>query len=97
MQLAKFGRRLSGKADAVVGYATTPIRIADAEVVALSGTDMHLMMHATGTPEDEVQGVVLELTRDELAAADAYETDDYARVSVALRSGRRAWAYIGAA
>jgi uncharacterized protein len=97
VQLAKFGRRLSGTPDAVIGYATTPIHIADAEVVALSGSDIHLVMHGTGNAEDEVQGAVFALTRDELAAADAYETDDYVRVSVTLSSGRRAWAYIGAA
>jgi hypothetical protein len=40
-----------------------------------------------------VDGTVFAITAAELAAADDYEVDDYARVLVPLRSGRRAWVY----
>ena len=34
------------------------------------------------------------ISEAELAAADEYEVDDYARVLVPLRSGDQAWVYI---
>jgi len=42
----------------------------------------------------EVSGEVLELSPDELAFADDYETDAYRRSVVRLKSGRRAWVYL---
>jgi hypothetical protein len=43
-----------------------------------------------------VAGTVLELTAEELAAADRYEVDDYRRVPVRLGSGLQAWVYLSA-
>jgi gamma-glutamylcyclotransferase (GGCT)/AIG2-like uncharacterized protein YtfP len=44
---------------------------------------------------DEVAGMVFEITAEELAAADRYEVADYTRVNVTLKSGLRAWVYVG--
>jgi len=43
-----------------------------------------------------VAGTVFEITPAELAAADAYEVSDYARVAVKLKSGVEAWVYVRA-
>ena len=51
------------------------------------------VVRATGRDADRVPGTVFELTAAELARADDYETDDYARVRVRLASGTRAWVY----
>jgi gamma-glutamylcyclotransferase (GGCT)/AIG2-like uncharacterized protein YtfP len=40
-----------------------------------------------------IDGIVLELTPDELERADRYETDDYRRFRVMLRSGKEVWVY----
>ena len=40
--------------------------------------------------------MVFELTPQELAAADGYETDAYKRVKVKLCSGTEAWVYVAA-
>ena len=40
-----------------------------------------------------VEGLVLEVTADELRRMDAYETAAYRRVRVPLRSGRTSWVY----
>jgi hypothetical protein len=37
---------------------------------------------------------VFALSEIELAPADQYEVDDYRRISVPLRSGATAWAYV---
>ncbi len=97
VQLGNFGRLLNGEADAASGWRVEDVHIADPAVVALSGSSRHKIMVASGDPGDCVEGMVFVLTPDELAAADAYETADYARVEIALRSGGRCWAYISAA
>ena len=96
VQLETFGRRLTGAADALPGYGRTMVRITDPAVIAASGADHHPIVAASGDPEDSVEGMVFEITADELAAADTYEVSDYKRVEVVLKSGLRAWVYIRA-
>ncbi|MGW5401431.1 gamma-glutamylcyclotransferase family protein [Streptomyces sp. NPDC003952] len=96
VQLARFGRLLEGEPDALPGYRITWIAITDPEVIAASGTDRHPLLVASTDPADAVEGTVFALTESELASADDYEVDDYARSQVVLRSGTEAWAYLGA-
>jgi gamma-glutamylcyclotransferase (GGCT)/AIG2-like uncharacterized protein YtfP len=96
VQLASFGRILSGSPDALPGYASTTIEITDPDVVAKSGMKFHPVVAETGNPNDEVPGTLFLITEAELAAADAYEVSDYKRIEVSLRSGRRAWVYVRA-
>jgi gamma-glutamylcyclotransferase (GGCT)/AIG2-like uncharacterized protein YtfP len=96
VQLASFGRLLTGSPDALPGYASTMIEITDADVLAKSGMKFHPMVVETGNPGDEVPGTLFFITEAELAAADAYEVSDYKRIEVSLRSGRRAWVYVRA-
>ena len=93
VQLANFGRQLSGRADSLPGYTLLPIAISDPAVVALSGKSQH-MIAKRGSAEDEVSGVVFEITAQELAAADRYEVAEYTRVLVTLKSGVKSWVYI---
>ena len=95
VQLADYGRELSGRPDGLPGYCLTPLEIGDAEVVRISGKAVHTIARATGLPEDRVEGIVFELTERELAATDAYEVDGYARVEAKLESGTTAWVYVG--
>ncbi|MFI5615937.1 gamma-glutamylcyclotransferase family protein [Streptomyces sp. NPDC051567] len=96
VQLARFGRLLEGAPDALPGYRTTYIEITDPEVIAASGTDRHPLLVASSGEGEAVEGTVFSITDEELASADGYEVDDYARVRVVLRSGTKAWAYLGA-
>jgi hypothetical protein len=96
VQLATFGRRLKGRADALPGYAVVPFEITDTQVIATSGKKFHTMAKPTGNPADEVAGMVFRLTPAELAAADTYEVSDYKRISVRLKSGLEAFVYVGA-
>ncbi|QEO14885.1 gamma-glutamylcyclotransferase [Agromyces intestinalis] len=93
VQRETFGGQLPTRADALVGWRLRMLRIADPAVVALSGEAEHPILERTGDPADRVEGAVLELTAAQLAAADAYEVDDYARVPVTLASGLDAWVY----
>lgn len=96
VQIASFGRELTGHPDAMVGYTQTMIAITDPEVVATSGKTHHPIVQPSESPTDEVPGTVFEVTPEELAAADKYEVSDYKRVSVRLKSGKQAWVYIRA-
>ncbi|MFB2583294.1 gamma-glutamylcyclotransferase family protein [Herbiconiux sp. P15] len=64
--------------------ATAPAPAPNAEVDAEAELDAR----------SEVEGTVFEITADELAAADAYEVDDYHRVLVPLATGEQAWVYV---
>ncbi|SRR5579859_292 len=96
VQMANFGRHLSGRPDSLPGYTLVPILIRDPAVVALSGKTHHSIAQRGSKPTDEVQGTVFEITAQELAAADRYEVWEYTRVSVTLKSGAQAWVYIRA-
>jgi hypothetical protein len=96
VQRANFGRELEGRPDALPGYTQRLVTIADPLVLAISGKRQHPIVQPSLNPQDEVWGVVLELTEPELALADAYEVSEYKRVSVTLKSGVQAWVYIRA-
>jgi hypothetical protein len=96
VQLATFGRRLHGIADQLPGYRLGQLAIKSDAVVATSGVASHPIVQASGDPADRVAGMVFRITPLELAHADAYEVDDYARVRATLASGLEAWVYAAA-
>ena len=95
VQMANFGRLLSGRADSLPRYTLHPIKIDDHSVVALSGKSQHMIARRSENAEDEVTGMVFEITVEELAAADRYEVAEYTRVDATLKSGVQAWVYVG--
>jgi gamma-glutamylcyclotransferase (GGCT)/AIG2-like uncharacterized protein YtfP len=94
VQLSTFGRRLDGAPDALVGYMQRMLEITDPDVVAKSGKTHHPIVVRTGADADRIEGTAFAVTAAELAAADAYEVDDYERVQTVLASGARAWVYV---
>jgi Tannase and feruloyl esterase/Gamma-glutamyl cyclotransferase, AIG2-like len=96
VQLANFGRELTGSADLLPGYSTSRIAIRDLAVVASSGKTHHTIAERSKNLADEVPGMVFKITSDELAAADRYEVSEYTRVQVTLKSGLQAWVYVRA-
>ena len=95
VQIAQFGRTLTGQADALLGWKQAMVEITDPDVLAKSGKAFHPIV-MPGRKDDEVPGMVFEITAEELAAADRYEVADYKRVSVTLVSGLVAWVYVKA-
>jgi gamma-glutamylcyclotransferase (GGCT)/AIG2-like uncharacterized protein YtfP len=95
VQLASFGRRLTGRADALPGWKQEMVEITHPNVLAASGKTHHPIV-VPGRRDDSVAGTVFEITADELAAADAYEVADYKRVATPLASGVTAWVYVKA-
>lgn len=95
VQRAIFGRLLEGWPDVLAGFVRETLEITDRDVLAKSGTRFHAIAVRTGDPADRIAGTVFLITPQELSAADAYEVDDYERVSVTLASGLDAWVYVG--
>ncbi|HTU12303.1 MAG TPA: gamma-glutamylcyclotransferase family protein [Allosphingosinicella sp.] len=93
VQVSLFGRQVPGAADVLLGYRLGTVTIRDDAVITTSGSAVHLCVDHTGEADDRVEGMVLSLTEAELAAADAYETADYRRVTVTLASGMQAYLY----
>ena len=93
VQRATFGGELPTSDDELVGWRLGVLRITDPAVVALSGSAEHPILERTDDVTDRVAGAVIELTAEQLAAADAYEVDDYERALVPLASGLRGWVY----
>lgn len=94
VQLATFGRKLEGRADALVGFRQDMVEITDPDVLATSGARFHPIVSKSGDASDRVAGTVFSISAHELAAADAYEVADYARIDAPLASGERAWVYV---
>ena len=89
VQLATFGRELTGRRDALIGFEPHDVMHGDkqlANVVRSPRTD------------SRVSGTTFEVTESELTAADAYERSDaYTRIQATLASGGEAWVYVEAA
>jgi len=95
VQMASFGRVLEGKPDALPGWRREMVEITDAEILAKSGERFHPIL-VPGGETDEIQGMVFELSMDELLRADAYEVSDYMRICARLKSGVAAFVYVKA-
>ena len=96
VQQETFGRRLCGKKDILLGYVISKIKITDQAVLARSGTEFHPILCFTGNNSDEVEGIIFEISKEELLQADAYEVDAYKRAQAKFKSGTIAWAYVAA-
>lgn len=96
VQRSTFGRALAGRPDQLLGYELTMLAIDDQQVVALSGKTHHPIARFTGSVADRIDGMVFEISADELARADAYEIAAYKRVCGDLASGTSAWVYVDA-
>jgi hypothetical protein len=94
VQLESFGRLLKGEKDALSGYKLVSLEIKDEKVLEQSQQPFHPMAIPSVDKKDKVQGVVFEITGDELLKADSYEVSDYVRISVILDSGKNAWIYV---
>jgi len=94
VQLETFGRILKGEKDVLPGYEIKMLEITDPEVLRKSEERYHPIINFSGKADDEVGGVLFEITDQELAEADIYEVDDYKRIAVTFKSGRTGFVYV---
>lgn len=95
VQLSTFGRKLEGEKDLLLGYEPSLVKIPDPAVAQRLGRTHHDNVNPTGDDWSNVQGTVFEVTDEELAKADRFESEfHYHRVNAPLASGKEAWVYV---
>jgi gamma-glutamylcyclotransferase (GGCT)/AIG2-like uncharacterized protein YtfP len=82
VQQVVFGRSIMGLPDTLPGFRKSEINL-----------EGHIYPIAVRDADSQIDGLLLELTSDELARGDEYETSAYDRVRVRLKSGIEAWVY----
>ncbi|MCT2406332.1 gamma-glutamylcyclotransferase [Chryseobacterium antibioticum] len=95
VQLETFGRLLVGEKDSLTGYTLNRVEITDPEVLRKSNQKYHPILTFSGDSEDEVEGMLFEVTEEEILQADEYEVDDYKRVETVFKSGKKGFIYVG--
>ncbi|MGN7863376.1 gamma-glutamylcyclotransferase family protein [Chryseobacterium sp. 22458] len=95
VQLETFGRILQGEKDTLSGYRLTMLEITDPEVLRKSGQKFHPVLKFSGNVEDQIEGILFEVTDAEILQADEYEVDDYKRIETTFKSGKTGFIYVG--
>jgi len=95
VQIETFGRLLQGEKDVLAGYKLKMLEITDPEVLRKSSQKYHPILEFSGNTDDEVEGVLFEVTEQEILQADEYEVDDYQRIETVFKSGKKGFIYIG--
>jgi gamma-glutamylcyclotransferase (GGCT)/AIG2-like uncharacterized protein YtfP len=94
VQIATLGRALAGSPDELVGFELAAQTVANAAFVAASGKSAHANAIFNGRSDSRVNGMLLEVTDQELLSFDAYELPvRYLRRPAVLVSGKQAWVY----
>lgn len=94
VQIETFGRLLNGEIDKLPAYKLDYVEITDPEVLRKSGQQFHPIIKYSGDVGDQVEGVLFEVTHEEILAADKYEVDDYKRIETLFASGKTGFIYI---
>ncbi len=85
----------AGKKDVLSGYELNMLEITDPEVLRKSGQKYHPVLEFSGNADDEIEGVLFEVTEAEILQADEYEVDDYQRIETVFKSGNKGFIYVG--
>lgn len=96
VQLETFGRILQGEKDTLSQYKLGMLEITDPEVLRKSGQKYHPVLEFSGNSDDEVEGMLFEVTEAEILQADEYEVDDYKRIETVFKSGKKGFIYVAA-
>ena len=89
-----FGRLLKGTRDILKGYKTSSIEITDESFLSKGEQKYQLTTVLSNDKNDFIEGMVFEVSEEEMLLADKYEPENYKRVKVELASGKKAWIYI---
>lgn len=82
VQQKVIGRVAESRNDSLEGYSKSSI--------VLKGITYSILVKGN----EEIEGVVLRVTEDELKKFDVFETKAYRRVMEKLKSGLNAWVYV---
>lgn len=92
-QLKLFGRVLKGGNDTLRGYKMANIVIEDKAFLTKEGSRQ---LTAVASRNDKIDGMVFEVSFEEIEMIDRYEPENYERILVKLDSGKTAWLWLAA-
>jgi len=93
-QLRLFGRILNGSSDILEDYKISSIEISDENFLTTGEGRSQKTLVPTGVCGDFVEGMVYEISEEELRLVEDYEPKNYRRMKVVLKSGNEAWIFI---
>jgi len=94
VQIETYGRKLIGKIDTLEGFEIKQQEILNENVITKSGKKFHPIAVPSKNKNDFIDGVIFEITENELLETDKYEVSAYKRVQKKFKSGNKAWVYI---
>ena len=94
VQIETFGRKLNGVKARLLRYKLAEIEISDLQVIAKSNKKYHPIAKFTGIDEDFIDGVIYEITKNELLLSDTYEVKEYERINEIFSEDKNAWIYV---
>lgn len=94
VQLENYDRLLHGEKDQILNYKLDKVKITDKEVLRKSNQGFHPIAIRTNRKEDTIEGMVFDITAEELLKSDEYEVSDYQRVLATCVSGKQVWVYV---
>ena len=94
VQIETFGRKLNGVKARLLKYKLSEIEISDPLVIAKSNKKYHPIAKFTGIDSDFIDGVIYEITKNELSLSDTYEVKEYERINEIFDNDKNAWIYV---
>ena len=94
VQIQTYGRKLKGVKDEISNFKIEQIEIFDDKILEKSKQRFHPIAIPTQNEYDYVEGVIYEITKQELLETDAYEVSNYKRLLKRFKSGKKAWIYV---
>jgi gamma-glutamylcyclotransferase (GGCT)/AIG2-like uncharacterized protein YtfP len=88
VQKTVFGRILQGMPEKLKGYAVKIIEIEEE-----FGLQEYPIITPSTDDEEAIEGIIYELTMEELTLSDTYEGNSYTRIQVELPSNKVVWVY----
>jgi hypothetical protein len=89
VQLALFGRRLTGRSAFLPGYEQVLIIVKDPAFKRVSGNTHHAILRSAAGEATPIAGTIMEVTCSELDRPNEYESAEYRRVMASLSSGEQ--------
>ncbi|MEO8935132.1 MAG: AAA family ATPase [Xanthomarina sp.] len=94
VQQENFGRKLKGTEDILSGYKLTEVEVKDASVIKIDKTDILSIATKSKEITDKINGLVFEVTGEELVQIDRFGLTSYKRVQETTESGADIWIYV---
>ena len=94
VQQENFGRKLKGTKDLLSGYKLTEVEVKDASVIKIDKTDILSIAKKSKETTDKIDGLVFEVTGEELVQIDRFGLSNYKRVQETTDSGAKVWIYV---